>query len=218
MKKRMLVILAMVIVLMTGSTVVANGSFTSTTVNLGKGANGKNHVKISWSAPPGVSVSHYKVVRHELFYAWFSKEVCNNVTTTTCTDDTILQKGNYEYFVIAHLTNGTQIKAPASRVRVSDYVGVPAVPAVTISPQGNGSYKIGFSITSGNNADTWKLYQNGTCINCFMFQGYLTENGQNSQSAAEGPYTFNPGTYVFQVRLENAYGVTLSSPQTLVVE
>ncbi|MCG7409299.1 hypothetical protein MH117_17925 [Paenibacillus sp. ACRRX] len=217
MRKWMMVIWAMVMVLSLSSSVFADGNFTSSTVNLGKDANGKRQVQISWNPPPGKEVSHYEVKRHDVFYAWFWWDICNNTTQTTCIDNKISQKGTYDYFVIAHLTDGTKIEAPVSRIPVADYLGVPAVPTITVSSLGNRNYKVGFSITSGNNADFWYLYQNGSCTStCYPFQDILNENGNNPQSASL-TLTLQPGTYVYTLKLVNTYGVTWAVPYTLVV-
>ncbi|MFD0589270.1 hypothetical protein ACFQZE_14870 [Paenibacillus sp. GCM10027627] len=209
----------MVLVLSLGGSVFANGSFTASTVNLGKGANGSYQVKVSWTVPTvpsGVSVSHYNVKRHDMIYPWFQHDVCQNVTSTTCTDATPFLKAVYEYYVTAVLTNGTQIHAPKSSITLKDYLGPPAVPTVVVTHVGGGMYKQGFSIASGNNADYWYLYSNGVCINCGLLQHNLQENGTNPQSAYT-QYVLPSGTYTYQVKLTNIYGSTWSAPYTVVV-
>ncbi|MBH5317660.1 hypothetical protein I6N90_07580 [Paenibacillus sp. GSMTC-2017] len=113
------------------------------------------------------------------------------------------------------MKNGTVIISAPLDVNLSGYSGLPATPNVTIVDLGNRTYQIGFSIQSGNNADVWELYQNGSLIN--NFQGFLSENGTNAQSASK-TVTLAPGTYQFKVKLNNGFGSTESAIQTLIVQ
>ncbi|WP_028545626.1 hypothetical protein [Paenibacillus taiwanensis] len=227
MKKWMLVIMAMVLVLSVSGSVFASGSFTSNAVHLGKNADGLRQVKISWNPPAGVSVSHYEVKRYDFYDApYFTWIVCTNVTTTTCTDtrnyagpynSTIVKGFSYDYFVTAYLTDGTKIEAPKTRILIRDYMGAPAVPTVTFVPaETAGFYYVGFSITNGNNADVWQVYQNDVCLNCgLLFQDVAVENGTAPQSKSRLTKLV-PGTNVYKVRLKNDFGETWSEPLTIV--
>ncbi|MFD0588204.1 hypothetical protein ACFQZE_09345 [Paenibacillus sp. GCM10027627] len=216
MKKGLSMLLLVIMLMTAGSSVFANGAFSSWTTYQGELSPGVYKADIAWT-DLGSDVAYYEVARVPVMYPWGGAIVqgCAQLTTTVCSDSGDI--GTYlKYYVKAYLKNGTVVSAPALDVNFSGYTGAPATPALTIQSLGNRTYSVGFTISQGgNNADIWELHQNGLNIN--NFQGsFLSENGTAYQSASK-TISLSPGTYQFKVIVKNGFGSTQSITQSLVV-
>lgn len=86
--------------------------------------------------------------------------------------------------------------------------GVPAVPVLTHDNyDGRASYQIKFDIWWGNNAASYKLFENDVIIE----KGSLEANSPNAQSKAFDIEKTENGTYVYSVELSNSYGTVKSN-------
>lgn len=92
--------------------------------------------------------------------------------------------------------------------------GAPAVPALTHDNwSGLASYQIKFNIWWGNNATSYKLYENDAVIE----EGAMEANSPNSQSQTCSITKTENGNFTYKVELSNAYGKTTSSPVSVSV-
>lgn len=83
--------------------------------------------------------------------------------------------------------------------------GAPAVPAVTHDNwDGRAAYNIQFNIWWGNNATSYKLYENNAVIE----EGALEADSPNAQSKAFPIEKSENGTYQYKLELTNAFGTT----------
>lgn len=93
--------------------------------------------------------------------------------------------------------------------------GVPAVPALSHDNyDGRASYQIKFNIWWGNNADSYKLFENNVIIE----EGILEANSPNAQSKAFDIDKAENGTYVYSVELSNSYGTVKSNAISVEVK
>lgn len=84
----------------------------------------------------------------------------------------------------------------------------PAVPALTHDNwSGKASYNIQFNIWWGNNATSYKLYENDK----LMEEGALEANSPNAQSKVFPIQKTTNGTYQYKVSLTNSFGTTDSN-------
>ncbi len=76
-----------------------------------------------------------------------------------------------------------------------------------------GKYSVTMNMWWGNNASTYKLYENGVLIDTQT----LTAHSPNAQSAVTTVTNRNNGTYVYYAELSNASGTTRSDIHTVIV-
>lgn len=92
--------------------------------------------------------------------------------------------------------------------------GAPATPALTHNNwDGRGTYEITFHIWWGNNATSYKLYEDGELIQ----EGNLEADSPNAQSKAFSIQKTKNGTYQYKIELSNAYGTTSSNTISVTV-
>lgn len=85
--------------------------------------------------------------------------------------------------------------------------GAPAVPAFTHDNwDGSASYNLQFSIWWGNNATSYKLYEN----NIIIEESGIEANSPNAQSKAFSFTKTENGTYQYKLELTNSFGTTTS--------
>lgn len=92
--------------------------------------------------------------------------------------------------------------------------GAPAVPALTHDNwSGNASYNIQFDIWWGNNATSYKLYENDVVVE----EGELEANSPNAQSKKFPFEKTENGTYTYKIDLTNSFGTTSSAKVIVTV-
>ncbi|MBD8499485.1 hypothetical protein [Paenibacillus arenosi] len=200
------------------SSIVNDPAFGITATYTGKDANGNHHVQLSWDNR-GSNVTSYTVYRYPTLYPWGGEVAvgCANLTTTSC-EHVSTAYGQYGYVVRAYYQDGSVVQSKPAIVNIHKYSGSPATPVIYATEPVNGSFTVGFNITSGNNADRWELKENGQGVLLSPnYTGSLIDNGQEPQHASQAFYNKPSGTYVYQVKLINSYGTSLSSTITVVV-
>lgn len=86
--------------------------------------------------------------------------------------------------------------------------GAPAAPALSHNNwDGRGTYEITFNIWWGNNATSYKLYEDNAVIQ----EGDLEANSPNAQSKVFSIQKTENGTYQYKLELANTYGTTGSN-------
>lgn len=86
--------------------------------------------------------------------------------------------------------------------------GAPATPALSHNNwDGRGTYEITFNIWWGNNATSYKLYEDNAVIQ----EGDLEANSPNAQSKVFSIQKTENGTYQYKLELANTYGTTGSN-------
>lgn len=105
--------------------------------------------------------------------------------------------------------------AKAADTNASDSTtGAPAVPVLTHDNwDGRSSFHLTFNIWWGNNADSYKLYEEDTVIQ----EGSLTAASPNAQSESFLITKDKNGTYRYHLELTNAFGTTKSSTVSVTV-
>lgn len=92
--------------------------------------------------------------------------------------------------------------------------GAPAAPALTHNNwDGRGTYEVTFNIWWGNNATSYKLYEDNVVIQ----EGNLEANSPNAQSKVFSIQKTKNGTYQYKIELTNPYGTTASSVISVTV-
>jgi len=92
--------------------------------------------------------------------------------------------------------------------------GAPATPQLAHNNwDGNASYTITFNIWWGNNATSYKLYENGVVVQ----SGSLVANSPNGQSKVFNIANKTNGSYAYKIDLTNSFGTTTSSVATVNV-
>lgn len=92
--------------------------------------------------------------------------------------------------------------------------GAPSVPALSHdNHDGRSSYQIKFDIWWGNNATSYKLYEN----NIVLEEGSLEADSPNPQSKSFSIIKTENGTYDYKLELANSYGTTQSSTISIKV-
>jgi len=92
--------------------------------------------------------------------------------------------------------------------------GAPATPQLAHNNwDGNASYTITFNIWWGNNATSYKLYENGVVVD----SGSLSANSPNGQSKVFNIANKANGSYAYKIDLINSFGTTTSSVATVNV-
>lgn len=92
--------------------------------------------------------------------------------------------------------------------------GVPAVPAITHNNwDGKAVYELTFNIWWGNNATSYKLYENGQVIR----EENIVANSPSAQTKTWSISKEENGTYQYKVELTNSYGTTTSSTLSITV-
>lgn len=92
--------------------------------------------------------------------------------------------------------------------------GAPATPSLTHDNwEGNTSYNLTMNIWWGNNATSWKIYENNNVI----FSGPLDGNSPNGQTATYNVTGKANGTYSYKIELTNKFGTTSSNTISVTV-
>ncbi|SHI34738.1 Chitinase A, N-terminal domain [Clostridium cavendishii DSM 21758] len=90
---------------------------------------------------------------------------------------------------------------------VSNTTGAPAVSTLTKDAwNGETDYTISMSLWYGNNADSWRLYENGKLV----WEEKLVNNSPNAQKAEKQFKNKLNGEYVYTAELINSFGKTMS--------
>lgn len=91
--------------------------------------------------------------------------------------------------------------------------GAPAAPMLSHNAwSGESSYDITFNIWWGNNATSYKLYENGNVIS----SGNLEANSPNGQSQTWHMSGKANGTYNYEIALTNAFGTSKGTTKVIV--